>query len=227
MRRLNAIQLIEIIFGIIGVLFLTITIVIDFLVFIPREDRVKVTGTIVDIKNDNEVFVSYLVGEKHYTNKLDSYSSSYYQGKEIAIYYDQNNPNRIMSDLSFVLIYVFGGLGIGFLTVTGIMVFFSIRKQQIRKKLIETGHVVQASVSSIEMNQNYSVNGKHPYVVVCEWNSMDNKRYLFKSDNIWFNPTKTIEERGIKTFPVYLYPYKMKPYYMDISELLKDIIDLR
>ena len=71
------------------------------------------------------------------------------------------------------------------------------------------------------------MNQKNPYYIICEWyNQADNKKYIFKSKNIWINPENTIQEKNIKQFPVYI-GNNMKKYVVDIDVLTKDIVDLR
>ena len=74
---------------------------------------------------------------------------------------------------------------------------------------------------------SYSVNGKFPYNIICEWNnSADNKKYIFKSKNIWINPENLMEEKNIKIFPVYINLNDKKQYFLDVDSLTEDIVDL-
>ena len=70
------------------------------------------------------------------------------------------------------------------------------------------------------MMELYRVNGRHPYRIICEWsNPLDNKKYIFKSKNIWINPEDIIIERDIQQFPVYINRDNMKKYVVDIDIL--------
>ncbi len=55
---------------------------------------------------------------------------------------------------------------------------------------------------------------------------MDNKKYIFKSKNIWINPENIIEQRNIKQFPIYIDNSNKKKYVIDIDSLTENIVDL-
>lgn len=228
MKRSKLEHLVWIIFGVLGLTFLVVSNILIRMNFISKENIVKTHATIINISDNQEVYVSYLVNSEMYTNKLSSYSSSYHIGKEITIYYDKNDPAKIIDNSIIVLIGVFGGIGLIFIIVAGIIIAFKINRSKVIKWLKESGNIVNASYTSIELNTNYTINGRHPYNIICEWyNSSDNKKYIFKSENIWFDPSRTITERNIKTFPVYINPNKIKQYYMDVDMILANIVDLR
>ncbi|MBQ3291104.1 MAG: DUF3592 domain-containing protein [Mogibacterium sp.] len=73
--------------------------------FIQSAGYLKTTATIVSIEEDLEsgeedsyiVTVRYTVGDKEYTNVLDSYSPSYEAGGTVEIRYDPADPNKITS----------------------------------------------------------------------------------------------------------------------------------
>ena len=50
--------------------------------------------------------------------------------------------------------------------------------------------------------------------------------YLFRSNNIWYNPESIIEERQLKQLPVYLDENNYKKYYVGIDELEDMVQDL-
>lgn len=223
-------NIVWIIFGIVGVLFLSVAIFLNYWAIIPQTNRGETIATIIEIEyrdnNDEypDVLVSYEVNGQQYRTSLDSYSSSYYEGKEITIYYDKNDPSKIMDNTPKILMYVFGGIGIAFLSVAVIINLFKLRNKRMKKNLRETGNIVNAKYISCYMNTNYTVNNKHPYKIVCEWvNNIDNKVYRFKSKNIWVNPEKYIVKNNIKSFRVYIDPNNLKKYYVDVDMLLENI----
>ena len=55
---------------------------------------------------------------------------------------------------------------------------------------------------------------------------MDDKKYIFKSDNMWNDPERIILEKNIQTFPVYINSEKINEYVVDIEEITEDIVDL-
>ena len=95
-------NLIWIIFAIIG----AILVVIGFILFgsvFNYNNKIETTGIITEIwssrdsdnNRNHKVYVSYVAEGNEYESTLNGYSSSFYEGKEIEIYYDKDNPNNI------------------------------------------------------------------------------------------------------------------------------------
>ena len=104
---------------------------------------------------------------------------------------------------------------------------FSIKKHTSKNALLTSGTRVYANITDININTSYNVNGRHPYVIHCQWtHPTSGITYLFKSGNLWFNPDFLIRERNIVSLPVYLNMEKPKKYYIDISELSDKVHDL-
>ena len=203
-------NLIWIIFASIGAIFVIIGIAVFGSIF-NYENKIDTVGIITEISpyysnnkydRNYEVYVSYIVDGKEYESKLNSYSSSFYEGKEIDIYYDKYNPNIIGVKSLDLLFLIFPGIGLIFLImgVTGILVKISKKKSE--KDLKENGELIYANYVETVLNTSYRVNGKCPYNIICEWdNTLDNKKYIFKSKNIWINPENIIKEKGYKAIP--------------------------
>lgn len=69
------------------------------------------------------------------------------------------------------------------------------------KKLKTYGEKIEANYRETTLNTIYSVNNVHPYNIICEWNNpIDNKKYIFKSENLWTNPEIMIAEKMYKHF---------------------------
>ncbi len=225
-----------IIFASIGAIFVIVGLVLFGNIF-NYENKVETVGTITEISShhgntkhnrNHEVFVSYNVLETEYVSRLNSYSSSFYEGKEINIYYDKDNPNKIGVKSLDLLFLIFPGVGLLFLTIGGTGILVKIRKKNFEKRLRDNGKLINANYIETVLNTSYRVNGRCPYNIICEWNnSLDNKKYIFKSKNIWINPEKIIEEKNIKQFPVYIDENNIKKYIIDIDVLTDDIVDLR
>lgn len=220
-------------FGI-GMIFVVIGIFISLYVF-NYENKIDTTGVITEINTyrgrDNEkkydVQVAYEVKGKEYESSLNVYSSSFYEGKEIDIYYDKNNPNKIgVKSLDFVFL-IFPGIGIIFALIGGIGLIVKYNKKKISKKLKEHGDLIYADYVQTAINTTYRVNGRHPYNIICEWdNPEDGKKYILKSQNIWFNPSSIIEQKNIKSFPVYINLNNKKQYVIDTEIIEENVIDL-
>lgn len=61
------------------------------------------------------MYVSYNVDGRTYESELSGYSSSFYKGKEINIYYDKSNPTKIGMRSLDLLFLMFPGFGLIFL----------------------------------------------------------------------------------------------------------------
>ena len=73
----------------------------------------------------------------------------------------------------------------------------------------------------------YAVNGRHPFNIICSYSDpYDGKEYLYKSENIWFNPDVILSKKTIRDIPVYIDKDNKKIYYVDIESISKDIVDL-
>lgn len=220
-------------FGI-GMIFVIIGICIMINIF-NYDNKVETTGIITEINTyrgrDNnreyDVCVAYEVKGKEYESRLNAYSSSFYEGKEIDIYYDKNNPNKIgVKSLDFLFL-IFPGIGGIFALIGGIGLFVKYNKKKIDKKLKEHGELIYAEYVQTTINTMYRVNGRHPYNIICEWNNpKDGNKYILKSKNIWFDPSSVIEQKNIKSFPVYINPNNKKQYVIDTDLIEENVIDL-
>ena len=227
-------NLIWIILASIGAIFVIIGLVVFGSVF-NYEKKVDSVGTITEILSyrstnhniNHEVYVSYTVEGKEYKSRLNSYSSSFYEGKEIDIYYDKDNPNKIGVKSLDLLFLIFPGIGLIFLIIGGTGILVKINKKKSEENLKENGKLIYANYVETVLNTSYRVNGKCPYNIICEWNdTLDNKKYIFKSKNIWINPEKIIKEKDIKQFTVYI-DNDRKKYVIDVDILTENVVDLR
>lgn len=228
-------SLIWIIFASIGAIFVTIGVAVFCGVF-NYENKIDTVGTITEISSyrntnhnrNHEVYVSYIVEGKEYESRLNSYSSSFYEGKEIDIYYDKDNPNKIGVKSLDLLFLIFPGIGLIFLIIGGTGILVKINRRKSEESLKENGELIYANYVETVVNTSYRVNGKCPYNIICEWNNtLDNKKYIFKSKNIWINPENIIKEKDIKQFPVYIDNNNRKKYAIDVDILSENIVDLR
>ena len=220
-------NLLWIIFTIIGGIFVVIGLIIVGNVF-NYENKESTVGIITEIStyrgnNDDRnyrVYVSYNVDGRTYESELNGYSSSFYEGKEIEIYYDKDNPNKIGMKSLDLLFLILPGIGLIFLVIGGTGIFIKINRRNLGKRLKENGELIYADYVETIINTSYSVNGRYPYKIICEWtNPVDSEEYMFKSRNIWSNPEDIIEEKNIKQFPVYIDKNNKKKYLVDIDIL--------
>jgi hypothetical protein len=215
------------IFLLVGLIFLDVGI---FMVGkSSTEGMIETKATIINIESncygydddcDHKTTVSYRANGRDYTKVLNEYSSSYYEGKEITIHYDKANPDRIVTNLSKFLVWIFVGMGGLFTLIGGIGYFMMLKNSSKAKKLKAEGNFMPIAISEVKINGNISVNGVNPYNIICNWmNPADGVEYKFKSESLYFNPNPIIEALGIRELNVYFDMSNPKKYYVDVEEL--------
>lgn len=190
----------------------------------------RVTGVITDIdtyrNSDNDikhsVLVSYTVRGKEYRDvRLNEYSSSMYEGAEIELLYDPDEPGKVRtSSMAYFPSMILGIIGTVFALVGIIPCIIILRKRKQDKKLLAAGHVLHAQVESIDLNRNISMNGTHPYIVYCTYkDAYSGTLYRFKSGSIWTNP-ESVLPRGAM-IDVYVDEKDYSKYYVAVNEALQ------
>lgn len=190
----------------------------------------EVSGVIETIEtyrdSDNDVhhraYVSYTYNGREYDNvRLSFYSSNMYEGKSITLYCDPNDPGRVVAkegNLFACITLLF--MGIIFSCVGIIPTIVLICRNTKHKKIRESGKMLYATVEKIDCNTSYTVNGRHPYVIFC--NYRDDYRditYRFKSENLWSNPEPAITIGS--AIKVYVEENNYKNYYVDAESMIQ------
>ena len=105
-----------------------------------------------------------------------------------------------------------------FLVGAGIIVFIALKGRQ-DEMLKTSGVAIETQYQSVEQNTALSVNGKHPFRVLTQWqNPATSDIHIFKSNNLWFDPSAYIKQETIRVFIAQGNPAK---YYVDLSFLPK------
>ncbi len=233
MKRNKTEVLVWAIFTIVGILFIIIGAIIGGNI-LNYENKIDTKAIITDISSytnskgnrNYEVYVSYIVEGKEYKSRLNGYSSNFYEGKEIDIYYHKDNPRQIGVKSLDLLFLILPSIGLIFLIIGGTGLLVKINKENIEKNLRKNGELVYANYIETVVNRAYRVNGRHPYNIICNWdNPEDNKKYILKSKDIWINPEDIIQEKNIRVLPVYINLENKKQYLVDTSSLTENIVD--
>lgn len=191
---------------------------------------VSTQGTVVGlVQNRNSDSVSYypvvkfIAGDGQaieFTSSAGGNASAHPVGSRVEVVYSPRDVTEVKIKSFFAL---WGGalvmvlLGVAFVSVGGIIFLLGILRTRKKAYLQKNGIAVEAQLRSVELNNRLSVNGEHPFVIVCQWlNPVTRQLHLFKSESIWFDPSSYIEQDAIK---VLMEKDNPKKYYVDISFL--------
>ena len=87
------------------------------------------------------------------------------------------------------------------------------------RSLLRKGTLVQADFQQVEINTSFKLNGVNPFRIVAQWHDVRrNEVRIFRSANLWFDPSSFVGGRRIT---VYIDPDNPARYHMDLSFLPK------
>lgn len=110
-------------------------------------------------------------------------------------------------------------LGFAFASVGGGIIYYGRWSAQKEARLRQHGRLVQAEFQQVELNGALEVNGTNPFRIIAQWHdAKSNQLFIFKSANLWFDPSRFVEGRKI---PVYVDLRKPTNYHVDLSFLPK------
>jgi len=238
MKQDKALKILEIVFGIVGVIMLVVGIII-FTSGITKKNTYKTTEAVIssiesyrDSDGDRHytVYVTYRVpgtSQLHETS-IGYYSSSMDEGETIEVMYNPENPKEIVALNGYwIAAGILTLMGVVFGSVAAVMLITEVRKNIKMKNLLASGQYIMAKIDSINLNVNYSVNGRHPYNIICNYyDDYKDVTYIYKSDNLWFDPEEIISSRGIEELKVYVDRTNPKKYYVDTTVLENRVVDL-
>lgn len=147
---------------------------------------------------------------------------SYSRGELVEVLYSPERPERAQIN-SFGSLWggtlIIGGLGLVFFLVGFSIILAGSLGRRKADYLRQHGTPVISQLQSVEQNMAFSVNGRHPYRVLSQWqNPATSEVHVFRSQNLWFDPTSHLEDRPIT---VYLDKDNPRRYHMDLSFLPK------
>ncbi|WET02125.1 DUF3592 domain-containing protein [Flavobacterium sp. YJ01] len=155
-----------------------------------------------------------------YTSSVSSNPPSYDIGENVQIFYDPTNPNDAEINGFFSLwlgVIILGFIGIVFFLIGSLGVLFRYRKNKKAQNLRETGKLISAKFTQVQLNTNQTLNGRNPFQILSQWQDpKTDELYVFKSESIWFDPTEFVKADTVRVF---IDPENPKDYVMDISFL--------
>ena len=157
-----------------------------------------------------------------FTSSTGSNPASHSRGEAVEVLYEELTPEKARIKGFFSLwgaSLIVGCLGgIFFLIGFGIILFGNLKGKKI-KRLKESGLKTITKFQSVNRNETLKVNGRNPYQILTHWNNpATSELHMFKSENLWFDPTDHIKQEEIT---VLIDRDNPKKYYMDTSFLPK------
>lgn len=217
-------------FGIIGFILLGVALYLylDKQAFLDKAEISQ--GKVIELlrtKSDNSIsyrpVVEYITkkGIKiEFSSSLSSNPASYNVGENVPVLYDPINPNKAEIN-GFKALYlgplIVGTIGIVFFLIGFMAIRSSYLKQKESKYLLNNGKRIITKFENVQHNKSTESSGRNPFQIYSQWlNPNTNEIYIFKSDDIWFDPTDFIKSEEIK---VLINPDNPKQYIMDTSFL--------
>jgi hypothetical protein len=185
-----------------------------------------VTDLIYDRSGDSSVYYPVVQFEDA-TGRLVEFRSSagsnpapYSRGEAVSVYYTPGKPESARISGFFSLwgvALIIGSMGGVFLIVGMLMILLPLIHRVRGAKLRASGQRVSARIQSVELNKGVMMNGRSPYRIVAQWQDpISTKLHVFRSDNLWFDPTDHIPGGSIS---VYIRPDNPGRYWVDTSFL--------
>lgn len=157
-----------------------------------------------------------------FTSDSGSNPPAWSRGDKVEVLYHADAPEKARIN-SFMSLWfgplLVGGLGVVFTAVGIVLIVVPMRRKRQESFLKTNGVPVEASFDSVERNTTVTVNGQSPWRVLAQWlDPATSQVHVFKSDNLWFDPSAYIKDRKINVFIDRANP---KRYYVDLSFLPK------
>lgn len=110
-------------------------------------------------------------------------------------------------------------LGLAFASIGGGILGYGWWRARRDAELRERGQRIEAEFQQVELNTSLEVNGSNPFRIVAQWHdTVRNEVHIFKSANLWFDPSDFVQGKKI---PVYLDAANPSKYLVDLSFLPK------
>ena len=194
-----------------------------------RERAEEITAEITGISSyrasdgdrRHNVYVTYQYDGRVYEDiELNFYRSGMYEGQEIPLLCDPENPGHVKSPVGILLLkMVFLLIGILFMGIALVFIAVSRNKARRRKKILSSGKRLSAIVEQIAVNTSYVMNGRNPYQIYCYYrDEYKDVIYRFNSEDLWINPNVVLQPGD--TIDVYVDGEDYSRYHVDAESIL-------
>lgn len=141
---------------------------------------------------------------------------SYEVGERVRVLYEADAPYQASLDgfaERWLMTLILGSIGTVFALIGAAFVVPNLRRGRRAGELYQTGRPVQARVVEVARNRSLTVNGDSPWRIHAQWQDPATRKvHVFKSENLWFDPTPFLTE---ETLRVFIDPRHPKRYVVD------------
>ena len=218
----------------IGMIIGGIVLLINGYNFRQSADRINANISRIEYYTDSDgdahhtVYASYeYKGTAYEDVRLSEYSSTMYEGKDIVLLCDPNNPRHVKTTSGdYVSGGILTGVGVIFAAIGIVPTVLSISKKSKNRKLLREGKVIHGTVESIVLNTSLAINGRNPYIIYCTYyDEYKDTTYRFKSDNLWIDPIPVYNVGDY--IDIYVMNDNYENYYVDAETKINEkIVDL-
>ncbi|WP_415888467.1 DUF3592 domain-containing protein [Neptuniibacter sp. SY11_33] len=227
---MKAISIIKYLFSFIGLGLLVLAFVLFTNTKSFLETAVTAEGTVIELRasrsSDSLTYhpvVSFVTKQGQqvtFSSSAGSNPPSYSQGEVVEVLYQSKSPQDAKINGFFTLwggATIVTGVGAVFFIVGILILIFSGMKGRKRDYLKTQGVPIKAQIHTLDRNTCMETDGVSPFVISLQWhNPEDNKIYLFRSDDIWFDPTEYVVTDELT---VYIDRNNPAKYHVDLSFL--------
>lgn len=225
MNSSRAITRTAVIFSLFGLLSLVGGMFFAYRQYTFSQTAKTTTGTVVDVKKsvtnrvgkpDKISYTPYVTFEDATGTLVEFKAASsnppgYSMGQIVPVLFDPNAPEKAyINNFSqrWLPAVLMAGFGLFFGSIGGGIFLYRYRRRKKIEWLRDNGHRIPATFVSCELQRNYRVNGRSPYIIIARGkNPFTQIDTEFKSDSLWIDPSP------------YLAPYK------DQGDSLEVLID--
>lgn len=138
------------------------------------------------------------------------------------IHFIDNNSRTCKIDILFQVnvhkSMLITGIVLNLITVVSLI--HMIRKEQMIRKLFDSGIRVYGKIIEIRRNERWKLTSKFSFYISCEYfDEAEQKLYYFKSERLWRNSAKIDKTKKI---PVYVQVNDFSKYYVDVKSLIQN-----
>ena len=230
LKKERSVKFVKVVLLIMGIIFFLVGLIIGIITITNYQNAEVVNATIIDIlysrsgadDTTRTFLVKFIYNNQEYTKETSFYSSFYHIGDTIKLYINNGDVNKIWSlKMNAIMSAIFGLIGLMMLIICITLLLKQVNNNKLKDYLKSNGSLVEAKIIKVEMNNLYSINGIHPFNIICEYEDrFSNEKHLFKSVNIWDDPSFIIKNNNIEYLNVYIDNRNKKKYYVELDNLI-------